>query len=236
MELHAWSRLYKTGLLKQCQELVPDGCDQQEDMALSAEILTHAQSIYLSHYNGYHYCKHPGSMTGVWQGQEERDIKNLRLLMSTVQDAFKDYQIRNSYLPGNSVEQQTRLMIWHGRLMRLDDWKRFSHDTFLFPYGDFAGKERILLYGNGKFGRALQRFIDGMKDLHIVGIADRYSEDEKIIRPDELSQISFDALVVTIMNFHIAGLVYEELLAMGISKEKIFLPDVKMLLETEIPA
>lgn len=100
--------------------------------------------------------------------------------------------------------------------------------NYLFPFEKIPPHSKILLYGGGNIGREYLRQIALTQYCHIVGVLDR--EADKIVDlpvpvhfPEELTQFSYDYIVVSLISPMVVPEVYAFLLQSGVKKERIVL-------------
>ncbi len=86
---------------------------------------------------------------------------------------------------------------------------------------------KIALYGAGKLGRDLYRRLTETPEHTVAVWVDQKGEPAKMLGfpvelPEKLQQSSYDQVVLAVKNETVAAEIRQELLALGISREKIF--------------
>ena len=95
----------------------------------------------------------------------------------------------------------------------------------MFPFDKVMKGERIVLYGAGTVGQA---YMDQLSQLDYCEVVlwvdknfDKY-EDGQIKSPDNIIKVAFDKIIIAIFSEQIRECAKEELVVLGIKKEKIF--------------
>lgn len=88
-------------------------------------------------------------------------------------------------------------------------------------------EEKIILYGAGRFGQNLYRKLIDSKDHEIVLWVDKNAESCKkqglkdVRKVSEIEKVSYDQIVIAVIDKGVASEIMEDLQAMGIVREKI---------------
>ena len=95
----------------------------------------------------------------------------------------------------------------------------------LMPYNNVKAGERLVLYGGGKFGSTLHRFIEEEKLCEIISWIDRAENISKgvesSIKLNDMAKESYDKIVIAVLVKTVADQIQEELTAKGIEKDKM---------------
>lgn len=99
----------------------------------------------------------------------------------------------------------------------------FQNDT-LYPYGEVKASDKIVLYGKGRFGKALYSFLDKEKYCEVVAWIDK-NELLKENFQEYFSNLCFDKILIAVLRRDIVNEIYCELIKY-IPTEKILTVDI----------
>ena len=128
------------------------------------------------------------------------------------------------------LEQLNFLMLYMLLLKEPQLVIRISNGRVL-PFRNVYINERLVLYGSGKFGSTLYRYLSEEQWCHIVLWTDREEDREKGVVPTaklrELPQDSYDKIIIAVLVGSVMKEIRKELIELGIHKEKIAMIDIK---------
>ena len=86
----------------------------------------------------------------------------------------------------------------------------------------------LIVYGAGKFGKALCDYYIHSKSELVVAIADRYSTEKDyrgipIITPDKIVQYSYDKVIISMQKNSVIRDAYSYLVELGVSHDNIMI-------------
>lgn len=93
---------------------------------------------------------------------------------------------------------------------------------WLFPYYAIEDARRIVLYGAGNVGKSYYSQIRDSDALELTAWVDRYVDKENnIIAAKDITEYNYDRVVIAISNIRLINEVIEELVTIGVEREKI---------------
>lgn len=221
MQPYLWSKLFKRGLLEKCQMEADERLQCGEDMAVVYPYILGTGNVYIGEYAGYHYVQHQDSMTGMDNiGGWERD----RLLIRYLKEAFeRDANYSGSML--RQLNQYAKSMLLLRQPGFLDC---FSGGGMLTPFGGVEGNQRVALYGAGRMGRSLYRYLELADRENAVMWGDReyalYGQfGMPVVSPEEIvgKQRRYDRLVIAVGSRKLAQGIRDFLEVKGMEKGKM---------------
>ena len=211
------AKVYKTELYKKYQMLVPDGFTIGEDHACIFPILLHVDRVYVSGKELYHYRQRNSSVSGT------SDIEEYKPVMSYMYPYFQSAPYPESIEQFSRMALETMLYLSPEYV-----WKYQKHAPFAnVPKGN------VLLYGMGRFGRALAATLSDEKDVRVVGYLDKTPRDPGDGLPccslNELkdSGLDYDYIIVSVLHAYAWKEIRQNLIEYGIPEEKIICPNLE---------
>ncbi|MCQ2498089.1 MAG: glycosyltransferase [Lachnospiraceae bacterium] len=97
-----------------------------------------------------------------------------------------------------------------------------------FPYADFNGKYKVVIYGAGDYGKTYYMQLLFNKNVEVVGWVDR--NYEKIGFPvqsiSQLKELEYDYILIAVANKKVADEIRKNLIDQGIDCNKIYYKDI----------
>lgn len=222
INIHIYNKLFKRELLLKHQLEVDDSIRVGEDAALVYPYILDAKKIVIIHKCFYHYCIRQNSIMANGYQDELEGYKNIYRIIKLQMKRYKGCQ---EYL----ISQLNYFMIY--LLLLKEPQMVISIDNgTLMPFRDVKVKDRLVLYGGGKFGSALHRFIKEQSLCEIVLWVDK---EEDVLRGIEstsklrnVAKESYDKIILAVLVNSVADKIQEELIEMGIEKDRIARIDV----------
>ena len=188
-----------------------------EDAAATFRLCLHSRTLQVLDITPYHY-------------RQNNYINGFQTLQVDRKNFCRLY--REIY------ERQITYYFWFVLLLR--QFESFQSKDNLFPYNqNFFGK-RVILYGAGGFGIEVYKYIDKTSCCKIVSWVDReYAEMDKrrlpLDSPQKVYVESYDYILITILNEHVAKSIKDALEEGGIAQEKILYIEGKHLKGEKLP-
>lgn len=214
-----WGKVYKTDLYKKYQLLVPNDCTIGEDQACTYPVFLHAEKVYVLGKEMYHYRQRASSMCGT----EKRSIEVYRPVMLHLRHYFQ-----NAAYP-ESMEQFSRVALYSMLFLSPEQVWQYQKNV---PFSALP-KGNVLLYGMGRFGKALAASLKREKDIRVVGYLDKAPRDPGDGLPCcsliELKDngLEYDYIIVSALHVYAWKEIQHRLIEFGISEEKIICPNLK---------
>lgn len=217
-----WDKLFKRELLIRNQELVPDEIVVGEDVACTLPCLLEADSVYVSSDCWYHYRKHENSML---RTKDSRYNERVYILQQYLFSRLQDHPKREIFMP--QVRAYIADMILNGARMEYDFRYELSYfHQYLFPFELIEKNAKIVIYGAGHVGQIYYRQVTRSKYCEVVSVIDqktgkRDGLDVIVKSVPEINNVSYDVIVVAILDQEVAQSVRQKLVSMGVSDHVI---------------
>lgn len=224
---YLWCKLFRRGLLMQCQMEVPDRISYAEDAACVYPCLLRAGSIYVSNEPLYHYRVRPGSMV---KGQASAE--KLGGLFGTLAKPFLAHPLRED------LARQLQYSMWHAMLLK--QYGQIVHNMALYPFRKVKEGMKVAVYGAGMFGKVIWEYGQEAKDIEMAGWFDQKYEAYRAqglgVQPAEAVQdAGFDVVVIAILNIRLAMQIEGQLVRMGVPAGRIDYVRMEVLEKMRLP-
>ena len=213
-----YAKLFRTSVIKQDLCDIDSRLTLGEDGAVVYPLLATAEQIVISSYCGYHYRRHEESrMTKI----SIMDFQQIKLLQE-----YLFWKLENIGFP-KMEQQQIDYFLFASlkNLIRTIYGFEISEASIIFPCFDIPINSRIIVYGAGKVGMAYMRELLLYKQYSIVLWADQNKRGccygYRITAPEEILDIDYDFVLISIADADIAEKAKSDLSNMGVSSEKI---------------
>lgn len=216
----SWNKIYKRKFLQKWQNKVDNFVNVGEDIALLYPCLLNADKIVVSENCYYHYCMRNSSIMG---SKRDDEVERYQVLFHDLEEECKKHQNRVPNLMEQLKIHKYYLML----LQHADKVINYKHG-YLFPFGKVDVKDRIVLYGAGRFGCALKRILEKKYGFRIVAWIDK-AKRAGLQSVDLLETLLFDRIVIAVLLFDIAEEIKRELMYKGVNKEKILMIDLEWM-------
>lgn len=219
ISMHITNKIFKASELKEYQLSVDDCINIGEDTAVVLPYFMNIEKAIISGRNFYHYCIRNDSVMGV---KNQDDLIQLDSLFTYLAREIEKIEYDNNYrIQIKFLKTYLYLLRDATQILRIDE-------NGLFPFGNIDKSNSIMLYGAGKFGVELKRYLES-NGFHIVAWVDRSKNREEIITINEIQHYDFDAVVIGILGANTIYQITEELVNRGIERSKIYFIDKAML-------
>lgn len=217
INIHIYNKLFKRELLLRHQLRVDDSIRVGEDAALVYPYILDVNKIVIVHKCFYHYCIRQNSIMANGYQDELKGYKDIyRIIIAQMKKYIECKE--------NLVMQLNYFMIYV-LLLKEPQMVICIDDGNLLPFHNVRVKDRLVLYGGGKFGCTLHRFIKEQKLCDIVLWVDK---EENITRGiectsklNDIAKESYDRLILAVLVSSVADRIQQELIEMGIEQDKI---------------
>lgn len=217
INIHIYNKLFNRKLLLKHQLGVDDSIRVGEDAALVYPYILDAKKIVIIHKCFYHYCIRQNSIMGNGYQDEIEGYKNIYRIIKSQINRYRGSQ-KHLILQLNYFMIYLFLLKEPQMVIRIDDGA-------LIPYRDVKVKDRLVLYGGGKFGSALHRFIKEKGLCEIVLWVDKEEDVSRGIKNAlelrEVAKESYDRIILAVLVNSVASKIQEELIKMGIEEDRI---------------
>ncbi len=218
INIHIYNKLFKCELLLKHQLEVDDAINVGEDAAVVYPCILSANKVVILNKSFYHYCIRNNS---IMAGGYRSELAGYRCIYKIIRKQIEEYKDQKM----NLMRQLNYLMIYMLLLKEPQMIIGINTEGTLMPYNNVKAGERLVLYGGGKFGSTLHRFIEEEKLCEIVSWIDRAENISKgvesSIKLNDMAKESYDKIVIAVLVKTVADQIQEELTAKGIEKDKM---------------
>lgn len=161
----ACSKLFRRDILIDVQMNVDDRIKCGEDVAVTYPYILLTQKVYISDYTGYHYIQRIGSMVDSYDSDEL--VRN-KILIKSLQKVFESSSY--SSVLYDQLNQYAKNLLLTRYISFFDS---LQDGDILMPYGGISTDSRIVIYGAGKMGQSVYRYLNNVKSIEIVDWLDK---------------------------------------------------------------
>lgn len=217
---HLWDKIFKKDPLIKILSEVPEEIHINEDAAIVYPYIYEAKKIYLTNNSYYHYCIRSDSVMGT---KKDNDFQSVNCLVNFVKRKFHKY-----IDDVNNVDLQARNLCEYTKMFRNLENTMSYKNGLLYMFGKIDKKEKILLYGSGKFGVELHSFLIRKGWFENITWVDSDGKNgaKKV---SEIKLQNVDKVIVAALLFEAVNDITECLLNLGIEKKKILVADLKYI-------
>lgn len=217
---YLWSKLFKKNILTKHQLCVDEKICCGEDIAVTYPYVLDSESVYLSDYAGYHYVQRQDSMTGMKSSTSQEADKALIRYLENIFAKSKKY----SEIMLKQLNQYTKSMLL---IRQLNFFDKTSENKKLLPFGGINCNERIAVYGAGRMGKSIYRYLKTLYNEKAILWGDKaYLLHQQmglpIISPEEIveRQEEYDLLLIAMSSQSVSAAAKEFLVQKGLKKSK----------------
>lgn len=216
-----WAKLFRKDILWDIQIQVDDQINCGEDVAVTYPYILQTQKVYISDLAGYHYIQRTGSMMDCYDADE---LVQNKCLIGYLRKVFAE-SLYSQYLDRQLNQYAKNLLLT--RNIAYFDLK--DRNGILAPYGGIEPYARIIIYGAGKMGQSLYRYVKEQTTVKVIAWLDKNYATYRRVNPDvnDPEQINscdhemYDYIILAINSRRTAGSVCSFLEGMGVNKQKI---------------
>lgn len=161
-----WSKIYKTELIREWYESIPDSQQLGEDFLFLIQIIMKSKKIKLSRQRYYYYRILNSSMT---HKKEVKKIAELSCLYKSICDLFSNYGILEE------LQSDIDGVYWDKILqyIKKEECDELRMITYQYPFIDELQGKKIILYGAGTVGKDYYMSLAANNDINVVGWIDK---------------------------------------------------------------
>lgn len=225
INIHLYNKLISRKIALQNQLKVDDRIRIGDDAAFIYSCVLDAKKLVITHKCFYHYCIRQDSIMG--QGYQE-ELLGYRSTYKIIKDKIEQHYGKSEML----INQLNYLMLY---MLLLKEPQRVIQDDkgMLFPFDNVKVNEKVIIYGGGKFGSSLHRFLEEEDLCEIVLWVDKSADSKRgitdILHLKQLSRDSYDKIIVAVLVYTVADKIYRELIESGFEDTKIAKISMKIL-------
>ncbi len=208
---HITTKIYKTGLIKDLQMQLSVDARIGDDAAVVYPCFLAANCIAVLGQNYYHYVMRPGSVMDSLT-EEEKSLKAVEYALARAVEKHSN-KVPNIKLQFDLLFLYVCLLSGAKSILRCE-----KNDVY--PFSGLKKGDSILLYGAGRFGKIVYKYIEESKVCKITAWADK-SIREDIVSIEDALKCSYDKVVIAVLLADVSEKIKAELVAGGVDAEKI---------------
>ncbi len=208
---HITTKIYKTTLIKKFQMRLPADITIGEDAAVVYPCFLAADCVAVLDRNSYHYVMRAGSVMDS-RGGEEKSLKAIEDILNEAAERYEE-KVPN-------IKRQFEWLMTYICLLTAPEKVLGSDKDGVNLYKGLKKTDRIVLYGAGRFGKALYRYMEDNKVCEILAWTDK-ARVKGIVPVEEAMRQSYDKVVIAVLLADVSEEIKAELLRRGIESEKI---------------
>lgn len=229
-----WAWAIKRDLLQENQKLIDDRIVSGEDIICCWFCLLNAESVVCMKQDGYHYIQRKSSLSYTAVSSSGSNISNMNIWYHQFKD-FLEYHKVSEEIKKIFVGLAIRTIMQTEYDLLLN-----KNNDYLYPFSKVKKGNRIIVYGAGKIGYNLMRYLSEKEDYQVVLWVDRNRKrytlpGYQISTIDDIVQCDYDYIIIAVQNADLVGEIKETLVNKGILEEKIAAMDASAIAEEAIP-
>lgn len=225
------NKIFKRSILDPILSTANDKVDLNEDQIVVFPYLLASNSVYFMNEPFYHYRQHLASMSRSERSVEVERDKYKQLFESLDKKLCE-------YIDVFDAREQWRKRILWMMMQRADIlYDGMEQLDFLFPYPNVKRGANIILYGAGRYGERLYKFLVNNNFCSVVAWLDRNYEAIRcwglpVKSPDIIDDLTYDAIVIAVTFPHVSKAIFDELKKLC-SEDKIHRIDSQTIFSVE---
>lgn len=160
-----WSKMFKRELLEKVQYTVDERITFGEDVAVTYPYVLQCKKISILNYSGYHYVQHLSSM--VYTKKADEQIRNTLLIKDLYHNFVKD---ANARILLQELNQYSKLLFTLRNIVYFD---QNSKRRYLLPFGGVEENTKVIIYGAGRVGQSIYRYLSDTQKIQVMDWLDR---------------------------------------------------------------
>lgn len=220
VNIHLYNKLFKRKIALENQLQVDDKIRVADDAALVYPCILDAKKIVVLHKCFYHYCIRKDSTMG--RGYQE-ELEGYQKIYKLIGDKIRKQQKQHVLM-----EQLHYLMVYC-LLLKEPQAIIEIRENRLFPFYNVTISERMVIYGGGKFGTALYRYLTENKIGKVVLWVNESEDAERgitdVSKLIEMSASSYDKVIIAVLVKKVTNIIQKKLIENGINESKIAVID-----------
>lgn len=210
LNMHITNKVFRKDMLEEYQMRVPEEVKIGEDADVVYPYIFESEKISVSGQCFYHYVMRSDTLMGTPSHIKSGEI------MSSI---FSECIARNEDKIKNIKQQLYQVMTFFSCMS--DPGHLFRAETKeSFPFREVKKGGRVILYGTGRFGKAIKSVLEKEEYCEVMAWADKVKGDA-IISLEEIKKYSFDKIILAVINAAVADDIEKMLVRLGIDRQKI---------------
>lgn len=214
-----WNNLYKSQVMKDIIDEVPDMLCVLEDKVMVCLAVLASEKVYVKWRTAYHYCMRENSLCN---GKVPSILMDLALTYDCLRTVVGKHFESEILL--SALCQYICLWLYEVDFPRLLGYPEY-HQWYYPYYGRLQGK-RVILYGAGEVGKSFYRQITYHNEGSIVAWVDKaygkYKEEGLPVFPvEQIRCLEYDFILIAVCDENIADEIKCDLMNLGVAHSKL---------------
>lgn len=224
------TKLFKKSVIKKYQELPDPTNNVMDDVMCVFPCVMESKSLYVTNECFYHYRVRDNST----KRQVRNDIADI------VIKNYESWLLRfDRTVQADLIQKQLNYFIMYLLIAKaIHVFDSPKEDRYLTPFGAIEKTNRIVLYGAGMVGIHLYHYIKSVDGSTLVFWADKnylyLKENLDVGNPRDILDVDYDYILISILSETAVRSATNDLIKMGIPKEKIKWIDGKYINKPEL--
>ncbi len=215
-----WSKLFKAHLIKRAYDQLDNDCSLGEDLLVLCVCILECNIISIVKDSYYHYRVREGSLS---HKNEIGDLKKVYKLYENLSNVLGLYGLEKKFKPILDEFLWNNMMNYMARINQ----EGFQIAKYYFGDTEKLCGRKIVIYGAGTVGRDYYAQICRYSDCRVIAWIDSHPERYhykhiNLYGIAALDTIEFDMLLIAVLNKKLADDIRNELIKIGIGREKIY--------------
>lgn len=218
---YACTKLFRKDMLWDVQMPVDNRIGCGEDVAVLYPYILKAQTVYISDYAGYHYIQRTNSIQGRYDSDE---FARNKVLIAYLRNIFE--QSAYAECLNRQLNQYAKNLFLTRNIACFDASRK---EEILIPYGGIPANARIILYGAGRMGQSLYRYLKDQLSIEVLDWLDKnfmtYQRSGMGVHSPEclkdLQDTAYDFIVIAVNDQKAVKGICRYIEEMGINREKM---------------
>ena len=230
-----WAWAIKRELLQENQRLIDDRIVSGEDIICCWFCLLNAKSVVCMKQDGYHYIQRKSSLLYSMSDNIETHSFRINILYHQLKNYLEQYNVYTIEIKPIFICMIIYIIVSGNYRTILQ-----KHVDYLYPFTKVKCGSRIVVYGAGKCGYTLMKYLVDGRDYQVMLWVDQNIKRPalptyKVSPVGDIYTVDYDYIVIAVIRSDISKKIKESLVLMGIPEEKIATMDPNVMTEDEIP-
>ena len=230
-----WTWAIKRELLQEKQKLIDDRIIMSEDAICVWFCLVSTNSVTLIKQSGYHYIQRKSSLLYSMSDNIETHSFRINILYHQLKNYLEQYNVYTIEIKPIFICMIIYIIVSGNYRTILQ-----KHVDYLYPFTKVKCGSRIVVYGAGKCGYTLMKYLVDGRDYQVMLWVDQNIKRPalptyKVSPVGDIYTVDYDYIVIAVIRSDISKKIKESLVLMGIPEEKIATMDPNVMTEDEIP-
>ena len=217
------TKLFKREILRDVQLSVNERISFGEDAAVLYPYVLKCKKIIIENYASYHYVQRKGSLSNKLHDDELDRDRELIKFLNFIFEKSKYIGVLHKEL-----NQFTKILLL---LRQISYFDKGEESMVLLPFGGIDTNSRVVIYGAGKLGQELYRYLSSVSGIKIVAWLDiefkgyrslgLCVQDPDVFLSKRSNLDIFDRVIIAINRRNLANSINQYLINAGVDERKI---------------